>query len=89
MKYNGRFIVTLTAALFLVTGSSQISLGIAYTRLLVPAQNLTPECPDGIEDIDQGPATGCGELGDAELNKAKNAQMGFGTVAERDDFPVC
>lgn len=33
---------------------------------------LTPPCADNIATIEDCPLTGCGELGDAELNKAKN-----------------
>lgn len=33
---------------------------------------VTKECPDDIEDLDHCPVTGCGKLGDTELNRAKN-----------------
>jgi hypothetical protein len=39
-----------------------------------PAPQLTPECADeGIETIADCPDTGCGDFGDALLNRAKNA----------------
>jgi hypothetical protein len=38
----------------------------------VPAPAVTPPCEDGVEKIADCPNTGCGELGDALLNQAKN-----------------
>lgn len=37
-----------------------------------PAPALTPPCEDSIGEIKECPLTGCGELGDALLNQAKN-----------------
>jgi hypothetical protein len=37
-----------------------------------PAPAVTSECPDGIDGISACPLEGCGSLGDALLNRAKN-----------------
>lgn len=74
MKHSIKLTTTFAVALFLVSASAQINraTGLSHNTGLVVAPGVTPECPDGIEDIDHCPITGCGELGDAELNTAKN-----------------
>ena len=56
---------------------SLVTVGGA-TPVAAPAMALTPACTEAMEDeIPSCPATGCGKLGDALLNSAKNR---FGAV---------
>ena len=76
MKHSIKLTATFAAALFLVSASGQINraTGSSNTTGSGGAPSVTSECPDDIEAIDDCPITGCGELGDAELNTAKNSE---------------
>jgi hypothetical protein len=69
-----------TRVLLLLTCTSIFSLMTlgAAAPVVAPALALTPPCTETMEEEIPGcPATGCGELGDALLNRAKNR---FGPV---------
>ena len=74
---NALTLVTLCIAVCFLSFPGRTSSRTVAARAAAPAAvqalALTSPCPDGIEDIDhctmQG---GCGELGDALLNRAKN-----------------
>jgi hypothetical protein len=67
-------LLTLTLTLLSNNGAKGHNLGIANYVGLNPlfAPDLTPPCDDSIEAIASCPNTGCGDLGDAPLNRAKN-----------------
>jgi hypothetical protein len=70
----------LAPVLLLVTAVGVLSLVTVggATPVAAPALALTPPCTEAMEEeIPSCPATGCGELGDALLNTAKNR---FGRV---------
>lgn len=65
----------LTVATILVAVCFLLSVGEASRRgtAAQTGLSLTSPCPDGIEDIDHCTMPGgCGDLGDALLNAAKN-----------------
>lgn len=82
MKNKSRLTATLIVTLFLISGSAQINRAGGYSPVTAFAPSVTTECADDIEDIDHCPDTGCGELGDAELNKAKNIESMAGAVSD-------
>ena len=70
----------LAPVLLLLTSVGVLSLVTVggATPVAAPALALTPACTEAMEDeIPSCPATGCGKLGDALLNSAKNR---FGAV---------
>ena len=83
MKHSIKLTTTFGVALFLVSPAQlNRATGLSNNTSPVVAPSVTPECPDGIEDIDHCPITGCGDLGDAELNTAKNNEAVPTTVTD-------
>jgi hypothetical protein len=77
MKRTYAFLVLILVAtsLFATGGQNPADRPNGSGKLFAPpaaAPFLTPPCADVIASLDDCPVTGCGELGDAALNTAKN-----------------
>jgi hypothetical protein len=65
-------LILLTASLFATANRRPAAGADDLFRASGNPPFLTPPCAEGIITINDCPLTGCGELGDAELNRAKN-----------------
>ncbi len=87
MKRTYAFVVLiLVATTLFATGdqkpADRTNVPIKLSALVAGAPFLTPPCADEIASLDDCPVTGCGELGDAALNMAKN-RIEIPTVVKR------
>ena len=85
MKCHSQLSMSLIMSVFLLSASAQANrtfVGSIVDAAVPVPSGVTEPCPDGIEDIDHCPATGCGDLGDAELNKAKNSETMSGSPVD-------
>lgn len=64
-------VLVIVAATLLATADRSVQIHASIIKT-AGAPFLTPPCTDDIAAIEACPLTGCGESGDAELNKAKN-----------------
>jgi hypothetical protein len=77
-----RTLLTFTLLLLALTGlllvsgvdaHRQVAVAALSTPIAAPTPGVTAPCPDeGVASLADCPLTGCGENGDAELNRAKN-----------------